>query len=177
MRQRFYQFIPLALFWMASSIQAEENKAKKVSFYNEIRPIFQASCHGCHQPAKANGEYVMTTFKELLKGGDSEEIAIVPTKPDESHLITLITPIDGEAEMPQKEDPLQKEQIELITRWVAEGALDDTPTSAKQLYNMDNPPAYSLPPVISSIDYSPDGLLIAVAGYHEVLLHLSLIHI
>ena len=171
MRQRFYQFIPLALFWMASSIQAEENKAKKVSFYKEIRPIFQASCHGCHQPAKANGEYVMTTFKELLKGGDSEEIAIVPTKPDESHLITLITPIDGEAEMPQKEDPLQKEQIELITRWVAEGALDDTPTNAKQLYNMDNPPVYSLPPVISSIDYSPDGLLIAVAGYHEVLLH------
>ena len=42
MRQRFYQFLPMALFWMVSSIQAEEDKAKKVSFYNEIRPIFQA---------------------------------------------------------------------------------------------------------------------------------------
>ena len=171
MRQRFFQFIPLAFFLITSSIEAEENKAKKVSFYNDIRPIFQASCHGCHQPAKANGDYVMTTFKALLKGGDSEEVAIIPGKPDESHLITLITPIDGEAEMPQKEDPLPKEQIDIITKWVAEGAIDDTPISAKQLYNMDNPPVYSLPPVISSIDYSPDGSLIAVAGYHEVLLH------
>ena len=25
-----------------------------VSFYNQIRPIFQASCHGCHQPAFNN---------------------------------------------------------------------------------------------------------------------------
>ena len=30
---------------------------------------------------------------------------------------------------------------------------------------------YTLPPVITSIDYSPDGKLLAVAGFHEVLLH------
>ena len=90
---------------VTASAQAEEAKPEKVSFYNDIRPIFQASCHGCHQPAKARGEYVMTTFEELLKGGDSDEVAIVPGKPDESHLITLITPIDGQAEMPQKADP------------------------------------------------------------------------
>ena len=77
--------------FFAVTAQAEEAKPKKVSFYNDIRPIFQASCHGCHQPAKAKGDYVMTTFAELLKGGDSEEVAVVPGKPDESHLITLIT--------------------------------------------------------------------------------------
>ncbi|NDB77838.1 MAG: hypothetical protein EB141_19710, partial [Verrucomicrobia bacterium] len=32
-------------------------------------------------------------------------------------------------------------------------------------------PVYSLPPVITSLDYSPDGKLLAVAGFHEVLLH------
>ena len=156
---------------VATTTQAEEVKPQKVSFYNDIRPIFQASCLGCHQPAKARGEYVMTTFAELLKGGDSDEVAIVPGKPDESHLITLITPIDDQAEMPQKAAPLPEDQLALISRWVAEGAEDDTPTSAKQRYNMDNPPVYSMPPVISSIDYSPDGTLIALAGYHEVLLH------
>ena len=165
-----FGFTPVLFGWMGLA-HAEEAKPEKVSFYNDIRPIFQASCHGCHQPAKAKGEYVMTTFKQLLKGGDSEEVAIVPGKPDESHLITLITPIDGDAEMPQKADPLPADQLALITRWVTEGAEDDTPASAKQRYNMDNPPVYSLPPVISSIDYSPDGTLIALAGYHEVLLH------
>lgn len=150
---------------------AEEAKPKKVSFYSDIRPVFQGQCHGCHQPAKAKGEYVMTTFAQLLAGGESEDKAIVPGKPDESQLITLITPIDGKAEMPKKGDPLHAEEIELITRWVAEGAVDDTPTSARQRYDVDHPPVYSLPPVISSIDYSPDGTLIAVSGYHEVLLH------
>ena len=51
---------------VTASAQAEEAKPEKVSFYNDIRPIFQASCHCCHQPAKARGEYVMTTFAELL---------------------------------------------------------------------------------------------------------------
>ena len=171
MIQRFLHGIMAVLLLGVASVNAEEVKPKKVSFYSDIRPIFQGQCHGCHQPAKAKGEYVMTTFKQLQKGGESEEKALVPGKPDESHLITLITPIDGEAEMPQKGDPLPAEQIAMITRWVAEGATDDTPASAKQRYDKDNPPVYSLPPVISSIDYSPDGALIAVSGYHEVLLH------
>jgi len=171
MRRRLSVGILPALFAAAIGTQAEEARPKKVSFYSDIRPIFQAQCHGCHQPAKAKGDYVMTRFDALLKGGDSGEKAIVPGKPDESQLITLITPINGEAEMPQKADPLPAEQIALITRWVAEGAADDTPASARQRYDLDNPPVYSLPPVLSSIDYSPDGALIAVAGYHEVLLH------
>ena len=31
---------------------AEENQTKAVSFYKDIRPIFQANCQGCHQPQK-----------------------------------------------------------------------------------------------------------------------------
>src|SRR6202011_1086682 len=30
-----------------------------------------------------------------------------------------------------------------------------------------------LPPVVSALDYSPDGTLLAVSGFHEVLLHKS----
>ena len=114
MIQRFLHGIMAVLLLGVASVNAEEVKPKKVSFYSDIRPIFQGQCHGCHQPATAKGEYVMTTFKQLLKGGESEEKALVPGKPDESHLITLITPIDGEAEMPQKGDPLPAEQIALL---------------------------------------------------------------
>src|SRR4026208_851534 len=41
-----------------------------VSYFKKIRPIFQANCQGCHQPAKAKGGYVMTDFAKLLKGGE-----------------------------------------------------------------------------------------------------------
>ncbi len=71
--------------------------ADKISYYQQIRPIFQARCQGCHQPAKAKGDYVMTAFDRLLKGGESEEPAIVAGKPDESYLIELIAPAGGKA--------------------------------------------------------------------------------
>ena len=56
----------------------------KVSYYREIRPILQANCQGCHQPAKSKGGYVMTDFKKLLAGGDSEGAAIVPKHSEKS---------------------------------------------------------------------------------------------
>ena len=141
-----------------------------ISFYKQIRPILQASCTGCHQPAKAKGDYVMTDFAKMLKGGE-EGNAVVPGKPEESNLLKLATPENGKAEMPPKGDPLHETQLALIRRWVAEGAKDDTPASAKQEFDMQHPPVYTTAPAITSIDYSPDGSLLAVAGYHEVLVH------
>ncbi len=113
----------------------------------------------------------MTAFESMLSGGESEEAAIVAGQPDESYLVELITPVDGEAEMPKEKKPFSKAEIELITRWITQGATDDTPESAKQQFDMEHPPNYSLPPVITSLDFSSDGTLLAVAGYHEVLLH------
>ncbi|SVE56417.1 uncharacterized protein METZ01_LOCUS509271, partial [marine metagenome] len=66
--------------------EVEKSLAKPVSFHKDIRPLFQANCNGCHQPAKVKGKYVMTNFAALLKGGDSGELAIVPGKPDDSYL-------------------------------------------------------------------------------------------
>lgn len=144
---------------------------KPVSYYKQIRPIFQGQCNGCHQPAKAKGDYIMTEFQRLLKGGENSP-AVVPGQADASYLVKLITPdAKGKADMPQKADPLHETQIALIKRWIAEGAKDDTPASARQEYDMDHPPVYARAPLVTSMDHSPDGKLIAVAGYHEVLLH------
>ena len=155
-----------------SSVAAEEaaEADSQVSYYKQIRPIFQAHCQGCHQPAKQGGDYVMTSFERLLKGGESEETALVPGKPASSYLVDQITPEGEKAEMPKGKKPLAETEIALIRKWVAQGAKDDTPASARQLYDKDNPPIYTRPPVITSIDYSPDGKTLAVAGFHEVLL-------
>src|ERR1044071_4025256 len=56
----------------AESQKAGGKPAAKVSYYREVRPILQANCQGCHQPAKSKGGYVMTEFKRLLGGGDTE---------------------------------------------------------------------------------------------------------
>ena len=143
----------------------------KVSYYRDIRPIFQANCQGCHQPAKSKGGYVMTDFKKLLAGGDSEGVAVTLGQPGKSSIIKMVTPQDGEAEMPKGKPPLLQKEIALITSWIEQGATDDTPADAKKHYDMEHPPVYTRAPVITSLDYSPDGKLLAVAGFHEVLLH------
>ncbi|MFP6765970.1 MAG: c-type cytochrome domain-containing protein, partial [Planctomycetaceae bacterium] len=149
---------------------AQETPAE-ISYHTQIRPIFQTHCQGCHQPAKPNGQYVMTEFAALVSGGESEEQAVVPGKPDESQLLVRITPENGEASMPRGKPPLSEVEIGLVKSWIEQGAVDDSPASGRQRYSKDKPPVYSLPPVITSLDFSPDGSLLAVAGFHEVLLH------
>jgi|GEM_PF-5578912 len=38
----------------------------------------------------------MTDFKMLVAKGESGEAAVVPGKPDESYLVKLVTPQDGQ---------------------------------------------------------------------------------
>ncbi len=161
----------LAAIVSCSAALGDEPAGSPVSYHKQIRPILQARCLGCHQPAKASGAYVMTDFARLAAGGESEEKAIVPGKPDESYLIAQITPEDGSAAMPPKGNPLSQVEIDLIRQWITEGAKNDSPDSGKVAYTNNNPPVYSLPPVVSSIDFSPDGKYLAVAGFNEVLLH------
>lgn len=142
-----------------------------MSYYREIRPILQSNCQGCHQPSKPKGGYEMTVFHKLLAGGETEGVAIVPTHPDKSAIVKMVTPENGEASMPKGKPPLQAWEIALIRAWIAQGAQDDTPPDAKKHFDAEHPPLYSRPPVITSLDYSPDGTLLAVAGFHEVLLY------
>jgi WD40 repeat protein len=113
----------------------------------------------------------MTAFENLFQGGESETVAITPGDVSKSNLLDQIAIIDGKAEMPKDKAPLKPSEIELISRWIAEGAKDDTPASAKNKYDMEHPPVYNLPPVITALDFSKDGKLLAVSGFHEVLLH------
>jgi WD40 repeat protein len=153
-----------------ASAEPPSDAESPLSFTRDVLPILRDHCQGCHQPALAKGRYVMTSFDRLLAGGESGDAAIVPGKPDESQLVELITPVDGKAEMPREKPPLSETQIAVIRRWIDEGANDDTP-AVERLVDADHPPVYELPPVITSLDFSPDGSLLAVSGYHEVLLH------
>jgi WD40 repeat protein len=162
---------PVSAFGAAAPSAAPPGPAEKISYYRDVRPILQANCQGCHQPAKAKGGYVMTTFKGLLAGGDSEGAAIFPAQPDKSSILKMVTPQNGEARMPKGKNPLAESELALLTSWIQQGAQDDTPPDAKRHYDLEHPPLYSRPPVVTSLDFSSDGQFLAVAGFHEVLLY------
>lgn len=148
--------------------QDETPPEKPVSYYRSVRPILQRQCSGCHFPGKLEGNLSVLSVQELLKGGDAGA-AIVVTKPDESVLVQYVS---GEKpQMPLNGEPLSAEAVLTIRTWISQGAVDDSPPDVAKKITQETPPVYSTPPVVTSMDYSPDGKLLAVSGYHEVLIH------
>ena len=102
---------------LALSAAAQDKKA--VSFEKDIQPIFKANCISCHKPDKKKGKLDMSTYADLMKGGKQG----TPVKAGDPAKSILVEMISGpEPEMPEKGDKLKPEQVELITRWVKEGA-------------------------------------------------------
>ena len=167
--------------FLPSTVNADEAKpkhdAKKpVSYHKDIRPLLQKHCQGCHQPSKAGGKLVLTSFSELSKGGRSQDDdpIVVHGKPEESLLLITMLPEGGDPpEMPKDAPPLSKPELELFRRWIAEGAKDDSPKSSLRRFDQKNPPIYSELPVITALDFSNDGKTLAISGYNEVLLRSS----
>ena len=82
----------------------------------------------------------MTNFDMLMQEGESGSPSIVPGQPEESYLMGQILITDGIAEMPKNKPPLATEEIDLVRRWIAEGAKNDTPKTATTRFDSDNPP-------------------------------------
>lgn len=116
---------------------------------------------------KAKGGLDLTTHAAALKGGKHGP-DIRPRDPKGSRLIEEIS--GTEPAMPEEGDPLTSSEVALVTRWIAEGALDDTPEGGI-VHRLSSPPEYRALPAIAALAWSPDGKILAVAGWHEVVLH------
>ena len=138
------------------------------SYFRDVRPILQRQCQGCHQPAVKSSGLDLTTFDGLAKGGKHGP-AFRPGAADS----LIVKYIKGEQQpaMPLGAPPLTAEQIASISSWIAAGAKNDTPAEVKDNISQDRPPLYHQPPVISALQFSPDGNTLAVSGYRELLLH------
>ena len=152
----------------AAETPGDSSAATHASYFKEVVPIFKKSCTGCHHPGKLKGEFDLTTFSALLKGG-KHGVELKSGNPKESRLVEAIS--GDEPDMPKEGDPLTKDEVTVISKWIEQGANDDTPPEMVNPFKLSKPPEYHRPPVISAMAYSPDGQILAVAGYHEVLLH------
>ena len=97
--------------------------ARAADFEKDIQPIFKANCIKCHGPEKQKSEFRVDQRAVMLKGGDSGHPAIVPGNPKGSALIDAVKGADPDTKMPPKGDPLAAEQIALLEKWIAEGAV------------------------------------------------------
>ena len=95
-----------------------------VSFSQDIFPILESRCVYCHGPnsiagAPPNG-LELNTYENVMRGSLFFPV-IQPGFPENSTIILLL----GSGGMPAQSEPLPEEQIELIARWIEEGALNN----------------------------------------------------
>ena len=106
----------------ASSLKPQASATKPVRYKDDIVPILSSNCYRCHGPDKQESDFRLDTPEGLTKGGKVGK-AIVPGKSAESHLIkAVLGTSDDIVAMPPEDGPLSKEQIDLLKRWIDEGA-------------------------------------------------------
>src|SRR5713226_6821452 len=158
----------LLVIWCVANLLAQQ-ATTDVSYFREIRPIIQRTCQGCHQPAMKYGGLDLTRYEGFAAGG-TKGPAFKAGAPQDSAVLAYLKG-ERQPRMPFGSPALPDDQIELFRRWIAAGGKDDTPPEARESAALDKPPVYHLAPVITAIAYSPDGSIVAISGYREVLLH------
>lgn len=93
-----------------------------VDFNTHVKPILNKSCINCHGGVKKQGGFGLLFREDALTKLKSGKYGIVPGDAGRSEMIRRLTLNDPEERMPYQHEPLSKEEINLLTRWVNEGA-------------------------------------------------------
>ena len=95
----------------------------KVIFASNIAPILDDRCVSCHQSGRAKGGLRLNSAKGIFSG-DRDDWVIDPGNAEGSILVSRITlPAGHEDVMPPKGALLTDSQIDLIKKWINEGAV------------------------------------------------------
>jgi len=97
-----------------------------IDYSRQIRPILSNNCFKCHGPdeKERKGGLRLDLRAGALKPAESGAAAIVPGKPLESGIVARITATDAAELMPPpaSNKKLTPQEIELLQRWIQEGA-------------------------------------------------------
>jgi len=127
MRRRFWAvFFGVAAAGWAVGPARDARAEEPLSFEMDARPIFKAYCLECHGGEATKGKLDLRLKRFAEKGGESGP-ALVAGNVDESYLLERMRA----GEMPPGDKKVPDDQIDVIERWIAQGArtLRDEPDS------------------------------------------------
>lgn len=118
-----------------------------VSFVNDVVPILNQRCGGCHV-SKASGRLSMKDYETLMKGHPVNGIIVAPGNPLGSVMLEMI-----EAGQMPPSGGVPPQELQVLTTWVTEGAqFDGTDPKANltSLARGDASPTPEPPPMITA---------------------------
>jgi hypothetical protein len=129
MRKRATSLIWIALLSAASICLAaskDSTTKSRIEFNRDIRTILSDNCFACHGPDenKRKAKLRFDIKDEAFKPAKSGDYAIVPGDLKKSQLIARVTATDEDEKMPPAKSgkKLTPQQIDLLKRWIADGA-------------------------------------------------------
>jgi hypothetical protein len=93
-----------------------------IDFNTQVKPILNKNCITCHGGVRRQANFSLLFRSEALKKTKSGKYAIVPGHAEKSEMIRRVKLNDPEDRMPYKHTPLKKEEIEILTKWINQGA-------------------------------------------------------
>lgn len=116
------------LFWVCCVIAAPLIidacllHSDRVDFNTQVKPIINRKCITCHGGVRAKGGFSLLFREDAFAKTESGKPAIIAGDPDHSEMIRRLTSKDPEERMPYKHEPLSAEEIDILRKWVKEGA-------------------------------------------------------
>lgn len=165
----------------------------KVTFNDQILPIFKNACLNCHNPDKKKAGLDLSTYQGTLAGSDNGKV-LESGNPDKSLLLKTVKHTE-EPKMPPKGDKLTDPEIAMVESWIKGQLLETSsskavaPSNNVQLtvISLDRPPG---PPPMPSTDLpleplvrtknnnalialaaSPWAPLVAIGGQQQIVLY------
>ncbi len=179
--------------FLGLSVAAFSQAPAKVTYADQISPIFRNSCTNCHNPDKKKAGLDLTTYQATIAGSENGPV-LKPGNADGS-LIYKVCTAGGDPKMPPKGDSLSDAEMALLKGWIAGFALENANSKPAQvaankvdvavvsLTKPDGPPPMPgdlpLEPFVKSrasnaviaMAASPWSPLVAIGGQKQVLLY------
>ncbi|MDP9323867.1 MAG: hypothetical protein M3P13_09540 [Acidobacteriota bacterium] len=153
----------------APRAQTGSTTTSGVSF-SQVGEILHESCEHCHNADDEKGGLLMDSYASLVAGGKHGN-ALVPGDSASSRLMQMI---EGKLKprMPYKEDALPRAQVELIRRWIDEGAQGPAaagePSVRREVEIPDLTPTVPATGAAAALAFDPATRRIAVGTYKSV---------
>ncbi|MDA0810164.1 MAG: PSD1 and planctomycete cytochrome C domain-containing protein [Planctomycetota bacterium] len=117
--------------WISTGAKSTSTESETTITQHDVLPYLYTRCVVCHGARQQEADLDLRTVESILKGGKSGPV-VVPGKPEESLILKRIHAKD----MPPPKEliragvrPMESSEIDLLTRWIAQGAIkhDITP--------------------------------------------------
>ncbi len=137
-------------------------------YAQQVAPLLTKYCGGCHNTDDREGQFSVSTWAELQKGGEHGP-AFLPGDSGSSRMLRLITGAAEPKMPPEGEKQLTEPEVALLKAWIDAGARGPSgadPDRPRLVVPSIAPQVQRRP--VTALAASPDGRWLAVADFEAV---------